>query len=70
MPTVKSWKNLVLAPDVTHCYFIMDRDSVSKEINVEGGSTTGQFTIAKESTGELAELVYTTHLSLIGKNVS
>ena len=47
----------------------MDKDSYSKEVDVTGGSTTGQFSIhkANHKTIELAEFVFTTNLSLIGK---
>jgi hypothetical protein len=64
---VSSWKNLILAPDITYCYFTLDKESASEEINVEGGSITGQVSVMKASTKEQAELVYTTSLSLIGK---
>ena len=47
----------------------MDENSSSNEVDVTGGSTTGQFSIHKENykTIELAEFVFTTNLSLIGK---
>ena len=68
MPGCTSWKNLILAPDINHCYFTFDKDSCSKEINVQGGSITGQMSITKKSTNEMAELVYTTNLSLVDLN--
>jgi len=45
---------------------MLDEKSISEEINVEGGSMNGQVSIMKSSTNEMAELVYTTRLSLIG----
>lgn len=66
IPSVSSWRNLVLASDITHCYFTLDKESASEEIQVEGGSMTGQVSVMKASTREMAELVYTTNLSLVG----
>ncbi|CAI2385812.1 unnamed protein product [Moneuplotes crassus] len=69
VPGQKSWKNITLASDIDSCCFLLDEKSVSEEINVEGGSINGQFSIAKNVAKELSELVYTTRLSLIDLNM-